>query len=279
MRLIVGPFEEYEIPDSLLEGKGLYGLLVRDEIRQAVIDAGFNMDTGKFRQIRAGKSTANKRRFDAMCDETQRTLVSTTMDFLSQRKNPRIKHPMSKTRWQETVKKALRSGYAQAFEMGLESSGVSKFRVGVAEMDREYVDKAVREEMRYFNKVLAQIDAGKLKGSLMKRLTAYTETLRHMYYAGRVMGTPSGMIIDWIAPMDRNTCKGCEFLFHNSPYTKATLPTTPAAGNTPCLNKCRCRLVVRTVPKEEYERVGKGHNKKSTYARKLSALKANKSLI
>ncbi len=162
--------------------------------------------------------------------------------------------------------------------MGLESSGVGKFRAAVADVDRAYVDKAVRSEMRYFNKVLTQIDRGQLKGQLMNRLSAYAETLKHVYYSGRVMGTPSGMIIDWISPMDRVTCKGCAFLYQNSPYTKRTIPTTPRAGDTPCLNRCRCRLVMRTVPKEAYEKVDLAHSAKSTYGRKLASLKAGKSL-
>jgi len=278
MLLIVSPWEEYEISESLLEGKGLHGLLVRDDIRQAVIDAGFDMSAGKFRQVRRNQSSANKEKFEALVKSVQRTLISTTMDFLSQRKNPRIKTPMSRTRWETTLKTALRSGYAQAFQMGLDSSGVSKYRVGVSDMDREYVDKAVREEMRYFNKVIQRIDAGNLQGGLMNRLQAYAEALKHMYYAGRVMGTPSGMLIDWISPMDRSTCGGCKFLFEHSPYTKKTLPTTPRAGDTPCLNRCRCRLVMRSVPQEAFEKAESGHLAKSTYAQKLAAIKSGKTL-
>lgn len=278
MILVAGPFDEYVLPDSLTEAKGLHSLLVKDDIRQAVIDAGFSMDSGKFRQVRSSSSSQKKAAFDAAVQSVQTTLISTTMDFLSQRKNPRVKRPMSKTRWQETMKGALRKGYQDAFRMGLESSGVGKFRAVVAEADREYVEKAVRTEMRYFNKVLAQIDRGQLKGSLMNRLGAYAETLKHVYYAGRVMGTPSGMIIDWISPMDRNVCKGCAFLYRNSPYTKKTLPTTPRAGDTPCLNRCRCRLVMRTVPKEAYEKIDLSHNAKSTYGRKLASIKAGRAL-
>lgn len=279
MILVVGPFEEYTIPDSLTEAKGLHSLLVRDNIRQAVIDAGFSMDKGKFRQIRSSQSSRKKAQFEALWTKLQADLISPTMDFLSQRKNPRVKRPMSKTRWRETMKTALRTGYREAFRMGLESSGVGKFRATVAEVDRAYVDKAVRSEMRYFNKVLTQIDRGQLKGQLMNRLSAYAETLRHVYYAGRVMGTPSGMIIDWISPLDRATCAGCRFLYLHSPYTKRTIPSTPRAGDTACLNRCRCRLVMRTVPKEAYEKVDFAHSAKSTYGKKLAALKAGKILF
>jgi hypothetical protein len=330
MIFVAGPFEEYEIPDKLFEGKGLHSLAMRDDIRQAVIDSGFDMNKGKFRATRRSSTSYQKKKFDALVLKTQTALISPTMDFLSQRaraakmqqdatalgrerdrlaamanskstktnsKEPEArayqnqlakvkklrkaanwKPPMSKTRWQNSIKKALRDGYAAAFDMGLESSGVTKVRAGVATMDREFVEKAVREEMRYFNRLIRQIDAGKVRGNMMNRLKAYSDALKHMYYAGRVMGTPKGMIIDWIAPMDRNTCGGCKFMFKHSPYTKQTLPTTPRAGDTPCLNRCRCRLVMRTVTPAQYESVDKGHLAKSTYSRKLSAIKSGKSL-
>jgi hypothetical protein len=323
MIFVAGPFEEYEIPDipeALIEAKGLHSLAMRDDIRQAVIDAGFDMNKGKFRAGRRSSTSHQKKKFDDLVSKTQTDLISPTMDFLSQRaraqkmqqdamalgrerdklatmsdpksaayraqrktvdklqRGAKWKPPMSKTRWQNTIKKTLRDAYAAAFEMGLESSGVTKVRAGVASMDRDFVESAVREEMRYFNKLIRQIDAGKVRGNMMNRLKAYSDALKHMYYAGRVMGTPKGMIIDWIAPMDRNTCGGCKFMFKHSPYTKETLPTTPRAGDTPCLNRCRCRLVMRTVPPAKYEIVNKSHLAKSTYQRKLSSIKSGKAL-
>jgi len=326
MIFVAAPFEEYEIPDKLFEGKGLHSLAMKDDIRQAVIDAGFDMNKGKFRAGRRSSTSYQKKKFDDLIAQTQTNLISPTMDFLSQRaravkmqqaamnfgrerdrfqgmvepdkkdragqaaykaqgkkvaklqKAASWKPPMSKTRWQNTIKKTLRDAYNQAFDMGLESSGVTKLRAGVAASDRDFIESAVREEMRYFNRLIRQIDQGKVRGNMMNRLSAYADALKHVYYAGRVMGTPAGMIIDWIAPMDRNTCGGCKFLFTHSPYTKRTLPTTPRAGDTPCLNRCRCRLVMRTVPPAQYERVDGGHLAKSTYSRKLSAIKSGKAL-
>jgi hypothetical protein len=279
MILVAGPFEEYELVETtLLESKSLHSLKITDEIRQAVIDSGYDMDKGKFRLARRNLSTKMKRKFDDLVSALQRALVSTSMDYLSQRKNPRVKNKMSKTAWQTKVKNSLRTAYETAFELGIQSSGASKYQVSTSSADLDFIRSAVREEMKYFNKLLDQIDQGKVRGGMMNRLSAYADALKHVFYSGRIMGTPSGMVIDWIAPMDRNTCGGCSFLYHHSPYTKATLPTTPRAGNTPCLNRCRCRLVVRSVSKEAYERVSKKHLSKRWYAQRLSAIKSGKAL-
>lgn len=278
MIIVSSPFEEYEIVEDLTEGKALHSIKMTDEIRQAVIDSGYNLDSGKFRLYRRNLSTQMKEKFDKLMDDLRRALVGKTMDFLAQRANPRVKKKMSKTRWQTTVKSALRKSYREAFSLGLQSSGAPKYRVTVADSDLKFVDSAVREEMKYFNRLLTQIDQNKVRGKMMKRLGAYAEALKHVFYAGRVMGTPSGMVIDWIGPFDRNTCAGCWFLYRHSPYTKDTLPTTPRAGDTPCLNRCRCRLVMRKVSPEQFDKVQSRHHSKDWYGRNLRAIKLGKTL-
>ena len=139
--------------------------------------------------------------------------------------------------------------------------------------DRRYVESAFRHEMRFFNRMLEQIRFGSLKGNIPRRLTAYVEALKHIYYAGRVQGTPDGMVIDWISPLDRSTCKGCHFMASQSPFTKHTLPTTPRAGDTPCLNRCRCRLVMREVPMEKFREISSEHYSRSWYAKQLRNIK------
>lgn len=282
--LIANPFEEYLLPDSILteaarkKGKGLHTLLVKDDIRQAVIDAGFDLNAGRFRQARASASTTATKKFEEMWTGVQKEISSVTQQYLRSKANPKAKaRHIAKEDWLEYVRGALRRGYYTAFELGLASSGSALFRVTVSDADRVYIEGAIAQEMVFFNKLLREIDKGSYAGRLHDRLAAYAESLKHVYYAGRVMGTPSGMIVDWIAPMDRNTCKGCEFMFRHSPYTKRTLPTTPRAGDTPCLNRCRCRLVMRTVSKEEFAKTDRANDKKRLGLR-LSAIKAGKAL-
>ena len=285
--LVLAPFEEYELPDDFFDsllteakkrGKGLHSLLVKDEIRQAVIDAGFDANQGKFRAARSAASTRASKEFESLWQDLAKEISSVTQMYLRS-KNPKSKaRRISTEEWKQHVRGALRRGYYTAFEQGLKSSGAGKFRVTVSQADTAYIEAAIKQELVYFNKLLRQIDADNYSGRLHDRLRAYAEALKHVYYAGRVMGTPSGMIIDWIAPMDRNTCRGCRFLFDNSPYTKKTLPTTPRAGDTPCLNRCRCRLVMRTVSAEDYTKLEKKQPRKSWYAARLSAIKSGRSL-
>lgn len=282
--LVVGPFEEYILPWNILEeaarkrGKGLHSLLIRDEVRQAVLDAGFSFDTGKFRRVRARSSSASQRQFDELMKDVEKEIFDVTRMYLRS-KDPKAKQRrVGKQEWLEQVRGTLRRGHHTAFELGLKSSGAGKFRVSVSSQDEEYLRGALSHEMVYFNKLLRQIDAGRMAGSLKLRLAAYAEALKHVFYAGRVMGTPTGMVIDWISPLDRNTCKGCTFLFRNSPYTKRSLPTTPRAGDTPCLNRCRCRLVMREVPAEKFKEIEKKHPRKSVYASRLKAIKDGRSL-
>jgi len=282
--LIVSPFEEYFIPDSFLleatkkTGKSLHSIRIDDPIRQAVLDAGFSFDTGKFRQVRARSSSSAQRQFDGLMKDVEKEIFDVTRMYLRS-KDPKAKQRrVGKQAWLEQVRGTLRRGHHTAFELGLKSSGAGRFRVSVSSQDEEYLRGALSHEMVYFNKLLRQIDAGKMAGSLKLRLAAYAETLKHVFYAGRVMGTPTGMVIDWISPMDRNTCKGCSFLFRNSPYTKRSIPTTPRAGDTNCLNRCRCRLVMREVPAAKFKEIEKKNPKKSVYASRLKAIKDGRSL-
>lgn len=283
MILVVSPFEEYVIPDALVEaarqkGKGLHALHVRDDIRQAVIDAGFDANTGRFKAVRSRASSKGQKEFDSLVNDVRSHLNVVTLQYLRTRSPKSKERKLSKTEWLTMVRGTLRRGYYTAFELGLKSAGMDKFKVTVSQADVEYLEGAIRHELTYFNRLLREIDKGTYKGKLLDRLAAYSETLKHVFYAGRVMGTPTGMVVDWISPMDRNTCKGCAFLYRHSPYTKKVLPTTPRAGDTPCLNRCRCRLVMRQVSAEEYQRVENGHISKKKYGEWLAAIKAGRVL-
>lgn len=285
MILVVEPFEEYVIPDEALteaarkKGKGLHSLLVKDDIRQAVIDAGFSLNTGKFKQVRARSSSAGQKQFDDLQKQIEREIQDVTRMYLRGKDPKARQRKISKQDWLQQVRGTLRRGYVTSFELGLKSSGAPKFRVSVAAADEEYLRNALAQEMVYFNKLLRQIDAGNYAGDLRIRLAAYASSMKHVFYAGRVMGTPTGMIIDWLSPMDRNTCRSCAFLFRKSPYTKKTLPTTPRAGDTLCLSRCRCRLTMRDVGIVEFLRVERSQPRKSVYSKKLKDIKEGKALV
>jgi hypothetical protein len=282
--LILGPFEEYLIPDlpivegKVKAGKGLHTLKVRDTIRQAVIDAGVDLNSGKYLVQRARDTRSMQRKFDDLVKDVAFQISYTTQAYLRGRAPGSRSRKLPKKEWLEHVRGSLKRGYYAAFEMGLYSSGVRKFGVVMSKDDQAYVEGAIRHELEYFDRLLGEISSGTYKGRLSDRLAAYSDAMKHIYYAGRIMGTPSGHVVDWVSPMDRNTCKGCAFLFRHSPYVKDKLPTTPRAGDTPCLNRCRCRLVVRKASPEEYDQVLKDPLSKATYREWLKAIKSGKVL-
>jgi hypothetical protein len=282
--LILDTFVEVELPDlpivegRVKAGKGLHTLSVRDTIRQAVIDAGVDLNSGKYRAQRSRDTRSMQRKFDDLVKDVAFQISYTTQAYLRGRAPGSRSRVISKKEWLAHVRGNLKRGYYAAFEMGLYSSGVRKFGVVMSKDDRAYVEGAIRHELEYFDRLLGQIEAGTYKGRLSDRLAAYSDAMKHIYYAGRIMGTPSGHVVDWVSPLDRNTCKGCAFLSRHSPYVKDKLPTTPRAGDTACLDQCRCRLVVRRASPEEYDQVLKDPLSKARYREWLKAIKSGKVL-
>lgn len=266
-----GPFDSYDLSSVLSESKSLTSYdASQDDIRQAAIDSGFRMDSSGWKTNRRSDTTKFKKDFDKLQDRMYKGIL----EYTKMRKSGDI----SFSRWATWVGHLLRESYKESFRLGILSSGADFSKAGMASFDEKWVKTASKHEMAYFNKLLDQIESGTQKGTIEDRLKAYSDTLQNVFYSGRIVGTPSNHLIDWAGPNDRRTCSGCHFLIENSPYTKATLPSTPRAGDTACLNFCRCRLIVREVDKELFFEVQKKHKSKSWYKTKLSNLKAGKTL-
>jgi hypothetical protein len=293
--ILIDGFEEYELPRSLIEGKGLHSFKNTQDVRQAVINMGYQLDKERWRRSRHSRTTVGTRQFKALSDHVGRFFNRLASDYIKSSHPP--KKVVTKTKvpgsdefrelvtyeeqginWEEVSRRgkvALRQAYYDAYKIGLRSSGS---KVVMSKADNDYVRSAFNHEMRYFNKMTRDVVAGSLRGNVGRRLEAYVEALKHVYYAGRIAGTPNGWAIDWIAPLDRATCNGCRFMSDHSPFTRSTLPTTPKAGDTRCLNRCRCKLVVRYVGPVKWNEIEKGHLAKSTYGKKLRRLKDGNAL-
>lgn len=271
--LIENSFEHYDLSDlsQLTEGKGLHSFdATQDQIRQAVLDSGFSMDSKGWRSRRQKTTTTAKKQFDALQSRLYKGVLNYTRRF--------VEKDISKTRWTQWVRQLLREAYRDAFSLGMKSSGAETVRATVATADKQWVESAVRQELKFFNRLLRQIEEGTYRGTLERRIRAYVEALQSVFYSGRIMGTPDGHLIDWLGPNDRTTCNGCRFMLEHSPFTKHTLPTTPRAGDTRCRDNCRCRLVVRHVGKQRFESVQRSHRSKRWYSEKLARLKVNRTL-
>lgn len=270
--LILAPFEEYILPDELLEAKGLHSYRSPDPTRHALVDLAYQGRPEHWKGTRRVSSRRAADRFETVANQFRSRIHEVTDDFLAGK--------LSFTKWTKEVREALRDSYIRSFTLGLHSSGAapSTGQGILTKADQRYIESAYRHELSYLNKLLGDVRTGEWKGDLEKRLEAYVETLKHIYYSGRVMSTPAGYLIDWISPLDRNTCKGCRWLAEQSPFTRDDIPTTPRAGDTRCLNHCRCRLLMREVSKELYAEVVRRHRSKDWYSRKLAALKIGRVL-
>ncbi len=74
-----------------------------------------------------------------------------------------------------------------------------------------------------------------------QRAGLYANGIEGAFNAGAVDAGVEGELIYWRLGV-ADHCPVCPLLASSSPYTRATLPTVPRAGSTPCQNQCRCFL-------------------------------------
>jgi hypothetical protein len=264
--LVVEPFQEFDLTALLpmVEGKSLSSMKSTDEVRQAMIDLGFRLNQDDWKSGRKIQTTKSSQGFKDLYDR-----LTGAVKRYSGALNDKS---MSTYRVRLAVGALLRDAYSNAYKLGIRGSGPGLERP-LSKEDELFIASAYREEMKYFNAFMKDVRTGDYNGDLQRRLQAYVETLKHIYYAGRVMGTPYGWVIDWISPLDRATCGGCRFLSSKSPYTRETIPCTPRSGQTVCLNNCRCRLLMRQVTDVQYEAVNQKHRSKQWYTKELLRIK------
>jgi hypothetical protein len=140
--------------------------------------------------------------------------------------------------------------------------------------DDKWLKSAVRHEMGFFNKLLDAIVTNDYVMPIPRRVKMYVKALDSFYDSARIISLPKNVIIHWAGPRGANMCPSCEFLFDNSPYTAANLPTTPRSGATMCLTNCRDWLYIRRVPPKKAKEVLEGAKyKRSGLIKKLRKIK------
>jgi hypothetical protein len=152
------------------------------------------------------------------------------------------------------VKDHLSTWHPEAASIGRVAAGGE---AGLRDTDREIGDRAASKQIGYFDGFVGDIEDGRYDEEMDEDAAEDDPSALHSraeMYGMALLGTA---MAGWVGEQGRNDpkaqiywvtdddpCSSCDLLSSQSPYTAETLPTTPAAGDTQCLSRCRCFLEV-----------------------------------
>lgn len=215
-------------------------------------------------------------------EKDSRKELDTVVNYLIKRMT-RIRHKfkeedISKTQFRKKMKAELSTAYSRAYKLGTRASGLVRAsdlgsHIGVDE--RKWLDKIVRHEQGHFNRFLKSIESGESKKKSLMRIKNYASAVKSVFDASRMLQLHPDSIIHWVLESG-NPCEDCRTLHRMSPFTPATLPTTPKGGSTRCLANCACRLrIVRSRSKTETQRVARRNRSAKLALKKLKLSRAS----
>lgn len=138
---------------------------------------------------------------------------------------------ISARRLETRLKKRLAKAYEDVYALG--SQGY---------LDEDFIQAQLEKEYGFLRSLFIDIRKDQTHMPLDQRLSMYADKLDSVYWSARVREKSRGKEIHWnLGESDKN-CEDCVTLASNSPYTRDTLPTYPAAGDTKCLTSCHCYL-------------------------------------
>lgn len=165
--------------------------------------------------------------------------------------------------------------FTNIYKAGRRASGVEAVvpeAAGRATSGEEaWVKSAIQEEVKFWKKFMQEIKDGAVvraitlpsdvlrlhpparRYTIEERMDMYIGNMEGVFEAGRVQGLPDDRLYYWVGPEvgDRGICAGCAFIVDNQPYPKSRLPAVPRSGATPCLSRCRHKLLVRKAKGNE----------------------------
>jgi len=227
--------------------------------------------TTKGASFQKGKSKARsaaRKKLEKMLQDTHVRLLALT-DNYKKKKRSNFRN------FSKEFKSILKDAYYRGYELGLRSTGSSTFLTAggnklITSKDRQWVEGAFRQEMRYLNQFLNDIKTNKFPNKWPHRTGMYVSTVGSIYYSGRVAVTPPNHALFWVSKIDNRICPQCKYMASQSPFTKFNIPITPASGHTRCLSNCRCSIAVRQVSQAYFDRLRTGVSRE-THLRRLKA--------
>jgi hypothetical protein len=233
---------------------------------------GRGADLGGFKKLKKGRS----RKFDNT--KQFENIRQTYFNKLSEA----LLEDVSTQELRDIVEGAYLTAYAQGI---LNSSLKTKRSVRsvlekLTQEERNYIGKAVAQEMQYLIKFDSVLDeAGRDEFVIGDRVKMYVKSLNGVYGSGRVRGLNPSTFITWTPGSDsvkEDRCESCKYLIKHSPFLPDNLPTTPRAGDTRCLFNCKDVLVVKEVTAEDEQSLRESSLTAEEHRSKLANLQSNR---
>lgn len=259
--------------DELDEGKALGTAKLADlHLKDALLNASDADPANYAKRIQVGQ-TVGRRKMVEVQEHVRKQFVSMIGNFKGGK--------LSETEFRKRATKLMRTAWRDVFLAGVRGGGVKgegagkgKTLINLAAQDESWLKTATQHEMSFLNGFLDDIVEDSYSMPLVTRVLMYTKALRSFYESARVIAQPATCVLHWVGPHDKKTCDGCRYLFESGPYTKYTLPTTPASGATVCLSNCRDRILIRRATLEEVAAVQSEHPSRAVHIRNLRQLKS-----
>lgn len=140
------------------------------------------------------------------------------------------------SQWQIAVASELKDAHlAQA----MFAAGGRK-NMGFEEFGR--VGQTLREQYAFLSNFANAIANGEVSlAQALNRVDMYGEACKQSYWNEYI--EKSDGLLDWVlGAQDEQNCNLCPSFAAGSPYTKETIPASPADGTTPCKTRCRCSV-------------------------------------
>lgn len=150
---------------------------------------------------------------------------------------------LTKSQYIARSRKLFKAGYEKAYRLGTDASGLDF--VKLPKEDLAWLKRARASDYKFLDKFADDMVSGKGSMAYVDRAGMYVDTVDSIFDAGRVDAYPNEATKIFWELSSSDNCGDCIELAMNSPYTPATLPTTPRAGGTSCLSNCNCHLRIR----------------------------------
>lgn len=189
-----------------------------------------------------------RRRYDVLFDDIHERMLELAALVTEDEITP--------AQFRHRAERALKSAYVQAYRYGV---GTTDGSLALADDDLTTIANAFAEDKDYLANFSAQIAEGyvpttaaqvaEVEGSMLldERAVMYANSVRSMFYAGRIARTADDVQIEWVLGATEH-CDACLDAADGSPYTKDTLPGLPGAAVCDGLDKCGCSLDFSDAP-------------------------------